>query len=65
MSLIRHPCSETSPVHDETEPTVQSNARARGDIMPDTYHDEVIIKARASLDFKLIARLFTDNPVAS
>jgi hypothetical protein len=31
--------------------------------MADTYHDEVIIKVRAKLDFKIIARLFTDNPI--
>jgi hypothetical protein len=33
--------------------------------MADTYHDEIIIKVRANLDSKMIARLFTDNPIAS
>jgi hypothetical protein len=33
--------------------------------MADTYHDEVIIKVRANPDFRMIARLSTDNPIAS
>jgi len=65
MSLIRPPCSETAPVHGRTEPTVPPNARARGDGMADTYHDEVIIKLRANLDSTMVTRLFTDNPIAS
>ena len=65
MSSIRPPCSETAPVHDRTEPTVPPNARASGDGMAETYHDEVIIKVRANLDSTMVTRLFTDNPIAS
>ena len=65
MSLIRTPCSETTPVHDRTEPTVPLNALARRDGMADTYHDEVIIKVRANLDSTMVTRLFTDNLIAS
>jgi hypothetical protein len=33
--------------------------------MADTHHDEVIIKVRGNPDSKMIARLFTDNPIVS
>ena len=33
--------------------------------MEDTYHDEIIIRVRANLDFKTVTRLFTDNPIAT
>jgi hypothetical protein len=65
MSLIRPPCSETAAVHGRTEPAVLPNARARGDGMADTYHNEVIIKVRANLDSKMVTRLFTDNSIVS
>ena len=62
MSLIRPPCSETTAVHDRTEPTVPQTARARGDGMADTYHDEVIIKVRANLDSTMVTRTVHGQP---
>ena len=37
----------------------------RGDGVADTYQDDVIIRVRANLDFTMVTRLFTANPIAS